>query len=114
MVAAKTAARTRGASNIDFQSATTGIASKSMRNELNQLIAGVEDPAARRAFDAEMSGFFTLFNRYLAEKAKGEKLYVPVATEGTGTVPSGGETSVPLLPHCSRHARFFCHTWCTR
>jgi UTP--glucose-1-phosphate uridylyltransferase len=27
-----------------------------------------------QAFDAEMSNFFNLFNRYLAEKAKGEKL----------------------------------------
>lgn len=45
-----------------------------MRNELNKLVAGIEEPAARQAFDAEMSGFFTLFNRYLAEKAKGEKL----------------------------------------
>ncbi|KDN43907.1 putative UTP-glucose-1-phosphate uridylyltransferase [Tilletiaria anomala UBC 951] len=45
-----------------------------MRNELNKLVAGIEDPAARKAFDTEMSGFFTLFNRYLAERAKGEKL----------------------------------------
>jgi hypothetical protein len=28
----------------------------------------------RQAFDAEMSSFFTLFNRYLSERAKGEKL----------------------------------------
>ena len=45
-----------------------------MRNELNKLVAGIEDPAQRKAFDAEMSGFFTLFNRYLSERAKGEKL----------------------------------------
>lgn len=27
-------------------------------------------------FDAEMQSFFLLFNRYLTERAKGEKLYV--------------------------------------
>ncbi len=58
----------------DFKSATTGVASKAMRNELNNLVAGIEDPVERKAFDAEMSGFFTLFNRYLLERAKGEKL----------------------------------------
>ncbi|PWN41508.1 putative UTP-glucose-1-phosphate uridylyltransferase [Ceraceosorus guamensis] len=68
------AARTRGASHIDFKSATTGVAAKAMRNEVNKLVAGIEDPVARKAFDAEMSSFFTLFNRYLTERAKGEKL----------------------------------------
>ncbi|CAO1633268.1 unnamed protein product [Sympodiomycopsis kandeliae] len=66
--------RTRGASHIDFKSATTGVAAKAMRNELNKMVAEIEDPVARKAFDAEMSGFFNLFNRYLAEKAKGERL----------------------------------------
>ena len=45
-----------------------------MRNELNNLVAGIEDPVERKAFDAEMSGFFTLFNRFLSDRAKGEKL----------------------------------------
>ena len=30
----------------------------------------------RQSFDTEMQSFFLLFNRYLTEKAKGEKLYV--------------------------------------
>ena len=30
----------------------------------------------KKAFEAEMSSFYHLFNRFLAEKAKGEKLYV--------------------------------------
>ncbi|PWN86598.1 putative UTP-glucose-1-phosphate uridylyltransferase [Acaromyces ingoldii] len=68
------ASRTRGASHIDFKSATTGVAAKAMRNELNKMVAEIEDPVARKAFDAEMSSFFTLFNRYLSERAKGEKL----------------------------------------
>lgn len=66
--------RPRGASHIDFKSATTGVAAKAMRNELNKMVAEVQDPAARKHFDAEMSGFFGLFNRYLSEKAKGERL----------------------------------------
>lgn len=45
-----------------------------MRNELNALVSGIDDPVARKAVDAEMSNFFNLFNRYLSEKAKGEKL----------------------------------------
>lgn len=68
------AARQRGASHIDFKSATSAVASKAMRNELNELIEGIEDPAARKAFEAEMASFYHLFNRFLAEKAKGEKL----------------------------------------
>ncbi|PWN26457.1 putative UTP-glucose-1-phosphate uridylyltransferase [Jaminaea rosea] len=66
--------RARGASHIDFKSATTGVAAKAMRNELNNMVAEIQDSAARKHFDAEMSGFFGLFNRYLAEKAKGERL----------------------------------------
>ncbi|WFC98946.1 UTP--glucose-1-phosphate uridylyltransferase [Malassezia yamatoensis] len=68
------AARQRGASHIDFKSATSAVASKAMRNELNELIDGIEDSTARRAFEAEMASFYHLFNRFLAEKAKGEKL----------------------------------------
>ncbi|UTT88570.1 hypothetical protein NDA17_000084 [Ustilago hordei] len=52
------ASRTRGASHIDFKSATTGVAAKAMRNELNGLVAGIDDPAVRKAFEAEMSNFF--------------------------------------------------------
>lgn len=32
----------------DFKSATTGVAAKAMRNELNNLVAGIEDPVARK------------------------------------------------------------------
>jgi len=40
------AARTDSAAQ-DFKSATSAVASKAMRNELNALIEGIEDPAAR-------------------------------------------------------------------
>ena len=42
-------ARTRGASHIDFRTATTGVIGKSMRNELSQLVNTVQDPQTRKA-----------------------------------------------------------------
>ncbi|KAF8322293.1 UTP--glucose-1-phosphate uridylyltransferase [Clavulina sp. PMI_390] len=68
------APRARGHSAMDFKNATTGIAAKGMRNELNSLVSKVEEPNAHRLFDAEMQGFFSLFNRYLHQRAKNEKL----------------------------------------
>ncbi|KAG8726536.1 UTP-glucose-1-phosphate uridylyltransferase, partial [Ceratobasidium sp. 428] len=70
----KSSQRQRGHSAMDFKSATTGVAAKAMRNELNRQVAEVKDPMHRKVFDAEMQGFFSLFNRYLAEKAKGQKI----------------------------------------
>lgn len=32
----------------DFKSATTGVAAKAMRNELNKMVAAIEDPVARK------------------------------------------------------------------
>jgi len=42
-------ARTRGASHIDFRTATTGVIGKSMRNELSQLVNTVQDSPKRKA-----------------------------------------------------------------
>jgi len=42
-------ARTRGASHIDFRTATTGIIGKSMRNELSKLVNTVKDPQTKKA-----------------------------------------------------------------
>jgi UTP--glucose-1-phosphate uridylyltransferase len=42
-------ARTRGASHIDFRTATTGVIGKSMRNELSQLVNTVKDLQTRKA-----------------------------------------------------------------
>jgi len=52
------------------------VAAKAMRNELNRMANNIQDPEAKRIFGAEMEDFFLLFNRYLTEKAKGEKMYV--------------------------------------
>ncbi len=41
--------RTRGASHIDFRTATTGVIGKSMRNELSQLVNTVQSPQQRKA-----------------------------------------------------------------
>ncbi|KAI5123639.1 hypothetical protein M0805_001672 [Coniferiporia weirii] len=66
--------RTRGASAMHFKSATTGVATKTMRNELNRLVNSVTDPMSKRAFDTEMQSFFFLFTRYLLEKANSHEL----------------------------------------
>ncbi|KAG7528453.1 hypothetical protein FFLO_06134 [Filobasidium floriforme] len=66
--------RNRGSTTIDFQTASTGVAAKAMRNELNRMANNIQDPEAKRIFGAEMEDFFLLFNRYLTEKAKGEKI----------------------------------------
>ncbi|KAJ9111070.1 putative UTP--glucose-1-phosphate uridylyltransferase [Naganishia cerealis] len=68
------AARQRAPTIMDFRSASTGIAAKQMRNEINKLIESVSDAEEKRHFANEMQNFFMLFNRYLQEKARGEKL----------------------------------------
>ena len=88
-------ARVRGASHIDFKTATTGVAAKAMRNELSALVNTVKDPETRKvrtryplsailqmikrsppqAFDTEMQSFFYLFTRYLSERARSQELY---------------------------------------
>lgn len=85
----------------DFKSATSAVASKAMRNELNALIEGIEDPTAKRAFEAEMSSFYHLFNRFLAEKAKGvkldwDKIQPPAAEQVTpyASLPQASDPSV--------------------
>ncbi|GAA5849486.1 hypothetical protein JCM3775_003209 [Rhodotorula graminis] len=66
--------RARGHSAMDFKSAATGVSAKAMRNELNAMIQNIQDPEYKKAFEAEMQSFFILFNRYLAETAKNEKI----------------------------------------
>jgi UTP--glucose-1-phosphate uridylyltransferase len=89
-------ARTRGASQFDFRTATTGVQGKAMRNELSQLVNTVQNSQQRKAsslstiyaaqllifisqiqtFDTEMQSFFYLFTRYLAERAQAQGLSV--------------------------------------
>ncbi|KAJ6625501.1 UTP--glucose-1-phosphate uridylyltransferase [Mycena sp. CBHHK59/15] len=66
--------RTRGVSTMHFKTATTGVATKSMRNELNRLVQSIPEAATKKAFDTEMQSFFYLFTRYLADKASSEEL----------------------------------------
>ena len=66
--------RARGASHFDFKTSTSGVATKAMKNELSHLVASVQDPLTRKAFDTEMQSFFFLFTRYLAEKAQSKGL----------------------------------------
>lgn len=50
--------RTRHATLQDFKSATTGVASKAMRNEINNMIQGVENAQQRKASIVLLSGSF--------------------------------------------------------
>ena len=40
--------RLRGQSQMDFKTATTGVAAKAMRNELSNLVKTVQDPATKK------------------------------------------------------------------
>ncbi|KAL1717404.1 UTP--glucose-1-phosphate uridylyltransferase family [Schizophyllum commune] len=66
--------RTRGVSAMNFKSATTGVASSAMKNELNRLVATERNPQLQQAFKQEMDSFFYLFTRYLDERAKSHEL----------------------------------------
>ena len=48
MPSESTSVRVRGASHIDFKTATTGVAAKAMRNELGRLVGSVQDPVAKK------------------------------------------------------------------
>ncbi|KAJ3527371.1 hypothetical protein NM688_g8137 [Phlebia brevispora] len=67
-------ARLRGQSQMDFKTATTGVAAKAMRNEISNLVRSVSDPVTKKAFDTEMQSFFYLFTRYLAKRAHSVEL----------------------------------------
>jgi UTP--glucose-1-phosphate uridylyltransferase len=66
--------RARGVSHFDFKTSTSGVATKAMKNELAHLVASIQDPNRKKAFDTEMQSFFLLFTRYLAEKAQAKGL----------------------------------------
>lgn len=40
--------RVRGQSQLDFKTATTGVAAKAMRNELSSLVKSVSDPTTKK------------------------------------------------------------------
>ncbi|KAI8845929.1 UTP---glucose-1-phosphate uridylyltransferase [Chytriomyces confervae] len=64
----------RSFSLLDFKGTTFGLAAKGMRNELGNMVAAVPEGPERDHFAKEMDSFFDLFARYLAEKAKGQKI----------------------------------------
>ncbi|KAJ3047536.1 UTP-glucose-1-phosphate uridylyltransferase [Rhizophlyctis rosea] len=64
----------RNLSVVDFKATTSSIAATTMRNELAKLVDGVPEGPARAAFSLEMDNFYSLFTRYLSEKAKATKL----------------------------------------
>lgn len=58
-----------------------------MRNALNHLADTVEDKDQKRKFEAEMDNFFSLFRRYLTDKAKGNTLeWEHIKSPGPGQV----------------------------
>ncbi|SCV72596.1 BQ2448_4133 [Microbotryum intermedium] len=85
----------------DFKSAATGVSAKAMRNELNSMIQKIDDPEYKKAFEAEMQSFFILFNRYLAERAKGQKIdwdkIQPPSPEQVVPYADLKESSSPML-----------------
>ncbi|KAK2756128.1 UTP-glucose-1-phosphate uridylyltransferase [Arachnomyces sp. PD_36] len=61
-------------SHMAFENASTNVAAFQMRNALNALSDTVTDPQEKKRFEAEMDNFFSLFRRYLNDKAKGNVL----------------------------------------
>ncbi|KAH6563542.1 hypothetical protein BSLG_009326 [Batrachochytrium salamandrivorans] len=64
----------RSFSLLGFQETTSNSAAISMRNELNKMVGMVSNPVRQKLFKAEMDCFYSLFTRYLTEKARNVKL----------------------------------------
>lgn len=62
------------ASRKAFENTSTNVAASQMRNALNQLADTVKDADEKRRFETEMDNFFSLFRRYLNDKAKGNTI----------------------------------------
>ncbi|KAJ3334168.1 UTP-glucose-1-phosphate uridylyltransferase [Blyttiomyces sp. JEL0837] len=67
-------AHDRSFSILGFQETSSSIAAKNLRNVLNKMVDELPAGAEKTHFKAEMDSFYSLFTRYLSEKAKGEKL----------------------------------------
>jgi UDP-N-acetylglucosamine pyrophosphorylase len=59
-----------------FENTSTNVAAAQMRNALTNLADTVKDPEQKKLFETEMDNFFSLFRRYLNDKAKGNAVYV--------------------------------------
>ena len=56
-------ARLRGQSQMDFKTATTGVAAKAMRNEISNLVKTVSDPATKKVPSRPRAPAITLLTR---------------------------------------------------
>ena len=70
-------ARVRGTSHIDFKTATTGVAAKSMRNELSRLVSTVEDPVAKKVH-SQICPLFYLTHPYSGFRFGNAELFLPL------------------------------------
>ncbi|CCC06422.1 hypothetical protein SMACR_04810 [Sordaria macrospora] len=61
-------------SHMAFENTSTNIAAAQMRNHLTDLAETVKDPSQKKLFETEMDNFFSLFRRYLNDKAKGNEV----------------------------------------
>ncbi|KAG7293032.1 putative UTP--glucose-1-phosphate uridylyltransferase [Staphylotrichum longicolle] len=61
-------------SHMAFENTSTNIAAAQMRNALTNLAETVKDPEQKKLFETEMDNFFSLFRRYLNDKAKGNEV----------------------------------------
>ncbi|KAL1868678.1 UTP-glucose-1-phosphate uridylyltransferase [Diaporthe australafricana] len=61
-------------SHMAFENTSTNIAAAQMRNALTSLSETVKDPDEKKLFETEMDNFFSLFRRYLNDKAKGNSV----------------------------------------
>ncbi|KAK3071378.1 UTP-glucose-1-phosphate uridylyltransferase [Teratosphaeriaceae sp. CCFEE 6253] len=57
-----------------FENTSTSVAASQMRNALNELADTVKDEADKKRFETEMDNFFSLFRRYLNDKAKSNEI----------------------------------------
>ena len=70
----QTKKHTKTHSTYAFENNTNSVAASQMRNALNKLADSIEDEATRTKFEGELDSFFSLFRRYLVEKASGSTL----------------------------------------
>ncbi|KUI62260.1 putative UTP--glucose-1-phosphate uridylyltransferase [Cytospora mali] len=89
-------------SHMAFENTSTNIAAAQMRNALTGLAETVSDPDEKKLFETEMDNFFSLFRRYLNDKAKGnavnwDRIAPPAAGQVVDYEDLGNSESVEFL-----------------
>jgi UTP--glucose-1-phosphate uridylyltransferase len=89
-------------SHMAFENASTNVAASQMRNALNALAETVPDANDRKRFEAEMDNFFSLFRRFLNDRAKGsilswERIAPPQPNQVVDYSQLGNSASVEFL-----------------